>query len=72
MQEVRVGDGTSAGKLRPISIIIDLVGVENVRLSHDQALFKEPGGGHTLGHQDKFYWPLDTDKMITIWMPLVD
>lgn len=50
----------------------DLLGVEKVRLYHDQALFKEPGGGHTPWHQDKFYWPLDTDKMVTMWMPLVD
>jgi ectoine hydroxylase-related dioxygenase (phytanoyl-CoA dioxygenase family) len=53
-------------------IAADLLGVETVRLYHDQALFKEPGGGHTPWHQDKFYWPLDTDKMITMWMPLVD
>jgi ectoine hydroxylase-related dioxygenase (phytanoyl-CoA dioxygenase family) len=46
--------------------------VEKVRLYHDQALFKEPGGGHTPWHQDKYYWPLDTEKMITMWMPLVD
>jgi ectoine hydroxylase-related dioxygenase (phytanoyl-CoA dioxygenase family) len=49
----------------------DLMGVEGVRLYHDQALFKEPGGGHTPWHQDQIYWPLDTDKTITMWMPLV-
>lgn len=53
-------------------IAAELLGVEKVRLYHDQALFKEPGGGHTPWHQDKFYWPLDTDNMITMWMPLVD
>ena len=53
-------------------IAADLLGVWKVRLYHDQALFKEPGGGHTPWHQDKFYWPLDTEKMITMWMPLVD
>ena len=53
-------------------IAADLLGVEKVRLYHDQALFKEPGGGHTPWHQDMYYWPLDTDKMITMWMPLVD
>lgn len=53
-------------------IAADLLGVDKVRLYHDQALFKEPGGGHTPWHQDKYYWPLDTDKMITMWMPLVD
>ena len=49
-----------------------LMGVERVRLYHDQALFKEAGGGHTPWHQDQFYWPLDTDNTITMWMPLID
>lgn len=53
-------------------IAADLLGVENVRLYHDQALFKEPGGGLTPWHQDQYYWPLDTDRTITMWMPLVD
>lgn len=53
-------------------IAADLMGVERVRLYHDQALFKEPGGGRTPWHRDKFYWNLDTDNMITMWMPLVD
>jgi biotin carboxyl carrier protein len=34
-----------------------LMGVKGVRLYHDQALFKEPGGGPTPWHQDQFYWP---------------
>jgi hypothetical protein len=50
----------------------DLLDVEGVRLYHDQALMKEPGGGHTPWHQDQFYWPFDTEKTITMWMPLVD
>ncbi len=49
-----------------------LLGVERVRLYHDQALFKEPRGGYTPWHQDQYYWPLDTKKTITMWMPLVD
>jgi ectoine hydroxylase-related dioxygenase (phytanoyl-CoA dioxygenase family) len=53
-------------------IAADLMGVEGVRLYHDQALFKEPGGGHTPWHQDQFYWPLDGVKTVTMWMPLVD
>ncbi|MFC5405743.1 phytanoyl-CoA dioxygenase family protein [Cohnella soli] len=52
-------------------IAADLMGVDGVRLYHDQALYKEPGGGHTPWHQDQIYWPLDTDKTITLWMPLV-
>jgi len=50
----------------------DLLGVEGVRLYHDQALMKEPGGGHTPWHQDQFYWPFDTEKTVTMWMPLAD
>lgn len=53
-------------------VAADLMGCENVRIYHDQALFKEPGGGFTPWHQDQYYWPLDTDKTITLWMPLVD
>jgi ectoine hydroxylase-related dioxygenase (phytanoyl-CoA dioxygenase family) len=53
-------------------IAADLMGVEGVRLYHDQALHKEPGGGHTPWHQDQNYWPLETPHTITMWMPLVD
>lgn len=51
-------------------IAADLLGVPAVRLWHDQALFKEPGGGPTHWHQDHHYWPLDKD-MVVLWMPLV-
>jgi ectoine hydroxylase-related dioxygenase (phytanoyl-CoA dioxygenase family) len=53
-------------------IAADLMGVPRVRIYHDQALYKESGGGHTPWHQDQYYWPLDTDSTITMWMPLVD
>jgi ectoine hydroxylase-related dioxygenase (phytanoyl-CoA dioxygenase family) len=53
-------------------IAAELMGVPAVRLYHDQALFKEPGGSATSWHQDQYYWPLDTDNCITMWMPLVD
>jgi ectoine hydroxylase-related dioxygenase (phytanoyl-CoA dioxygenase family) len=53
-------------------IAASLLGVENVRIYHDQALFKEPGGGPTPWHQDQYYWPLDTTNTVTMWMPLVD
>lgn len=49
-----------------------LLGVDKVRLYHDQALFKEAGGGITPWHQDQHYWPLATDKTITMWMTLAD
>ena len=52
-------------------VAAELMGVDGVRIYQDQALFKEPGGGHTPWHQDQIYWPLDTDKTITMWMPIV-
>lgn len=48
----------------------DLMGVDGVRMYHDQALFKEPSGGHTPWHADQYYWPLSTDKTVTVWIPL--
>src|SRR5476651_2189388 len=57
---------------RMAKIAADLMGVENVRLYHDQALFKEVGGGPTPWHQDQYYWPIDTNNTVTMWMPLVD
>jgi ectoine hydroxylase-related dioxygenase (phytanoyl-CoA dioxygenase family) len=51
-------------------IAADLMQVEGVRLYHDQALFKEGGGGITPWHADQYYWPLQTDKTITAWIPL--
>lgn len=55
---------------RLAGIAADLMGVDGVRLYHDQALYKEPGGGHTPWHADQYYWPLSTDKTITAWIPL--
>ncbi len=57
---------------RMAKIAADLLGVENVRIYHDQALYKEPGGGFTPWHQDQYYWPVDTTNTITMWMPLID
>lgn len=58
--------------LRYAKLAADLMGVSGVRMYHDQALYKEPGGGHTPWHQDQIYWPVDTANTITMWMPLVD
>jgi hypothetical protein len=55
---------------RLAGIAAQLLGVPHVRLYHDQALYKEPGGGITPWHADQFYWPLDSDKTITAWVPL--
>jgi ectoine hydroxylase-related dioxygenase (phytanoyl-CoA dioxygenase family) len=55
---------------RLAKIASDLMEVDGVRLYHDQALFKEGGGGITPWHADQYYWPLDSDKTITAWIPL--
>jgi ectoine hydroxylase-related dioxygenase (phytanoyl-CoA dioxygenase family) len=57
---------------RLAGIAAQLMEVDSVRLYHDQALYKEPGGGITPWHADQFYWPLSTDKSITAWIPLQD
>lgn len=51
-------------------IAAELLGVEGVRLYHDQALYKEAGGGLTPWHADQYYWPLSTDRVCTVWIPL--
>ena len=53
-------------------IASELMGTGGVRLYHDQALYKEPGGGHTPWHADQYYWPLATDRCCTAWVPLQD
>lgn len=55
------------------SIVKDLMKVEHVRLWHDQALFKEPGGRITDAHQDCSYWPIHEPQFTsTMWLALVD
>lgn len=51
-------------------IAAELMGATGVRVYHDQALYKEPGGGITPWHADQYYWPVSSDKMITAWVPL--
>ena len=55
---------------RLAKLAADLMETEGVRIYHDQALFKEGGGGITPWHADQYYWPLETDKTVTIWIPL--
>jgi ectoine hydroxylase-related dioxygenase (phytanoyl-CoA dioxygenase family) len=51
-------------------IAAELMGCSGVRMYHDQALYKEPGGGITPWHADQYYWPVDTDNTVTAWIPL--
>jgi ectoine hydroxylase-related dioxygenase (phytanoyl-CoA dioxygenase family) len=55
---------------RLAKIATDLMQTKGVRIYHDQALFKEGGGGITPWHADQYYWPLETDKTVTAWIPL--
>ena len=55
---------------RLAKVATDLMQTSGVRMYHDQALFKEGGGGITPWHADQYYWPLETDKTITAWIPL--
>lgn len=51
-------------------IATELMGTRGVRLYHDQALYKEAGGGYTPWHVDQFYWPLSNENSVTAWVPL--
>ena len=51
-------------------IAADLMQTEGVRMYHDQALYKEGGGGITPWHADQYYCPLSSDKTVTAWIPL--
>lgn len=46
-----------------------LLGVPALRLWHDQALYKEPGGRPTDAHHDQPYWPIRETDTITAWIP---
>jgi ectoine hydroxylase-related dioxygenase (phytanoyl-CoA dioxygenase family) len=50
----------------------ELMGTKGVRLYHDQALYKEAGGGITPWHADQYYWPMESNHTITAWVPLQD
>jgi ectoine hydroxylase-related dioxygenase (phytanoyl-CoA dioxygenase family) len=47
----------------------ELLGVDAVRLWHDQALFKQAGGRGTDPHQDHPYWPIKETASVTAWIP---
>jgi ectoine hydroxylase-related dioxygenase (phytanoyl-CoA dioxygenase family) len=53
-------------------IAAQLIGATGVRIYHDQALYKEVGGGITPWHADQYYWPVSSDRITTAWVPLQD
>jgi len=59
----------SFGK-RLARVAAELMDVNGIRIYHDQALYKEAGGGFTPWHADQYYWPLSNDNTCTAWVPL--
>lgn len=50
-------------------ISADLLGVNAVRLYHDNVLAKQMGCGRTPWHYDDHHFPLDTHDVVTAWAP---
>ena len=50
-------------------ISADLLGVPAVRLYHDNVLAKQAGCGRTPWHFDDHHFPLDTNDVVTAWVP---
>jgi hypothetical protein len=48
-----------------------LLGVKAVRLLHFCGFFKPPLGSPTPWHRDMDFIPLDSDRIVTAWLPLV-
>jgi ectoine hydroxylase-related dioxygenase (phytanoyl-CoA dioxygenase family) len=56
-----------------VGAIRELMGVEHIRLWHDQVISKPPGdNGHFACHHDYYFWPLDRPTMISCWLALDD
>jgi len=56
---------------RIASTAAKLLGVDRLRIWHDQALVKESGGRETDIHQDQAYWPIKETNTITAWIPMI-
>lgn len=48
----------------------ELLGVEKIRLYHDNGLSKQPGCGRTPWHYDGHHFPIATRDVCTLWLPL--
>ena len=53
-------------------IAADLMKVNAVRIFHEQAIFKNQGDTKSYWHQDQYFWPLNTNLHIGMWMALSD
>ena len=54
---------------RLAGIVGRLLGVNAVRLYHDNVLSKEPGCGRTPWHYDTHHFPIATTNVVTAWIP---
>jgi ectoine hydroxylase-related dioxygenase (phytanoyl-CoA dioxygenase family) len=45
---------------------------DRVRLWHDQALYKAPGGRKTDAHLDYPFWPVVEQDLVSVWIPFQD
>ena len=50
-------------------ISANLLGVPRIRLYHDNVLAKQSGCGRTPWHYDDHHFPLDTNDVVTAWIP---
>ena len=49
-----------------------LLKTDSVRLWHDQALYKAPGGRKTDAHLDYPFWPVVEQDLVSVWIPFQD
>lgn len=49
-----------------------LLQADRVRLWHDQALYKAPGGRKTDAHLDYPFWPVVEQDLVSVWIPFQD
>ena len=54
---------------RIAQISANLLGVQAIRLYHDNVLAKQAGCGRTPWHFDDHHFPLDTNDVVTAWVP---
>ena len=53
---------------RVAQVAAELIGVDTIRVWHDQALYKQPGGRPTDAHQDHPYWPFRETSAVPAWI----
>lgn len=57
---------------RLLGAVAELLGSDRVRILHYNCFFKPAGGRGTPWHQDYLFIPLEAEKLITAWVPLVN